>query len=625
VRLDSGATSTDVLTPAECRRFVGGGLEGTRLLLRETEAGYDALGPQAPLLVMSTVVTGHEYVGLARAVFLAKSPLTHGIGECRVEGPFGHALKRSCWDGIVITGRAERPCSLVVDDRGAHLEAADELWGLDTGAATDRLLERHGPDAHVAVIGPAGERGVRYASIETDRTFAAARMGLGAVMGSKQLKSIVVLPGRTPPAPADPDGLAALTRDYAARVLRNDLTRSQAEAPGFGAWPTAGSVLAGYGQGPNYRTSELPDLESVTAEALAERVLVNTGGCPGCPGDCIKTFDNRVDPRAGGLHQEAVAAFALNLGITDLDQVLDLNARCHLWGVDPVSLSFTASLLCEAAEHGLLDSVDLGSHRPAFGDVDGLTALITDIATADPTVAWLGEGVRLVAERLPPAAADMAMHVKGLEMVAFEPRASAGQALAYAVSPLGPRYEIVEHDIDFDPVGGWAHGRELMRTLGLTDWEPMEVLDEERVARTVALIDMWSGMDALGISLFAGPPVRELDLPDLARLVHLVTGWRTSDHEIFTWGRRRWHLMRLFNLREGLSAEDDILPTRFFDTPIDTGRHRGVRLDRKGFRDAVALYYEMVGWDAAGRPTRAALAAANLLDLDLPSEQTKGH
>jgi aldehyde:ferredoxin oxidoreductase len=611
IDLTTGETRTETLTPAHCRTYVGGGLEATRLLLAETKPGYDPLSAPAPLCFMSTAVTGHPAIGLARVIVVAKSPMTGGIGECRVEGPYGHALKATGWDAVIITGRAAHPCYLLIDAGGAHILPAKDIWGTDTGSATDTLEFRHGSDVHCAVIGPAGERGVRYASIETDRTFAAARMGLGAVMGAKNLKGVVLSPDTAPP-PADEAGLAVLTSAYASRIADNDLTRSQQQVPGFGAWPTEGSSLAGYGQGPNYSTSRIVDLGNLTAQALTERIEVSEGGCPGCPGDCIKTFRNAIDNRAGGLHQEAVAAFALNLGLTDPDLVMDLNASCHLWGVDPVSLSFTVSMLCEARQHHLLDGVDLAGHDPVFGDSQALTALMADIATGVAAVSWLGEGVRAAVAHLPVEARHFAMHIKGLEMVSFEPRASAGQALAYAVSPVGPRYEIVEHDIDFDPVGGWRHGLEMMRTLGTLDWEPMETLDDARVARTTMLLDMWSGMDALGVSLFAGPPVRELDLPDLARLIHLVTGWRTSDRELFVWGRRRWHLMRLFNLREGITAEQDTLPDRFFTDPIDDGRHRGIAINREAFDDAVALYYRLVGWDSNGIPTPTALIEVGL-------------
>ncbi|MGH3639142.1 MAG: aldehyde ferredoxin oxidoreductase C-terminal domain-containing protein, partial [Mycobacterium sp.] len=173
-------------------------------------------------------------------------------------------------------------------------------------------------------------------------------------------------------------------------------------------------------------------------------------------------------------------------------------------------------------------------------------------------------------------------------------------------------YEIVEHDIDFDPVDGPANGLAQMPTLGTYDWEPMARLDGARVARTVTLLELWSGLDALGICLFAGPPMRELTQRKVARLVYAVTGWLTSDSEIFLWGRRRWNLMRVYNQREGIGSEADRLPDRFFEEPVDAGRNRGAILDRSEFDESLQLYYELVGWDLRGRPKPSTLLALGI-------------
>jgi aldehyde:ferredoxin oxidoreductase len=609
VDLSSRKVSVEEMTPDERRRYAGGGLMGVRRLLTDTPAGLDPFAPEALLTFWSSVVAGHPAVGLPRCAVVAKSPLTGGIGEARVTGPFGLGLRSAGLDGIVVRGRAEVPVYLLVEDGSARIVEAPELWGTDTGLVTDVLVERHGAGAHVAAIGPAGERLVRFAGIVTERTHPAARMGLGAVMGAKQLKALVVVPG-APSAPHDPGGLAAITAAYAARMSSNPMAATQHDVPGFGGWPFE-AALEGYAGGTNYRTSVLRVLPAGT-EALAARVTRSEGGCPGCPNDCIKVFGNSVDERAGGLDEELIAAFGLGLGITDVDDLLDLNARCHLWGVDPVSLAFTVSFLCEIAERGLLPEGMLPGPAPRFGEAERLVPLLAAIAVRQPGHEWLGEGVQRAAARIGPEVARFALHVKGMEMVSFDPRASTGQALAYAVSPVGPRYDVVEHDIDFDPVDGYSNGLDQMRTLGTTDWEPMAELDEARVGRTAVLLDMWSGLDALCVCLFAGPPIRELTLPAVARLVHAVTGWATSDSEIFLWGRRRLQLMRVYNLREGLTAEGDTLPDRFFEDPVDAGRHRGAVLHRPAFDAAVRQYYELAGWDERGVPRRSTLAALGL-------------
>lgn len=610
IDLETGRSEIEQPTEDEWRRYVGGGLMGVRHLLRHTPAGLDPYDSRARLLFMSSAVTGHPYVGLTRFTVVAKSPMTGGIAEGRASGPFGVALKASGLDGVVVHGRALAPSHLLIDGGRIRLVSSPELWGLDVDETTDRLVQRYGADASVCAIGRSGERLVRFASIISDRTFPAGRMGLGAVMGSKQLKAVVTAGSQTP-ATAAPETLADLTSAYAQRSPGNVLTTEQAVAPGFGAWPLSGDMAGRVGIA-NFTTAAIPDLSFSPAE-LASRLARDTGGCPGCPAECVKTFENQLDTRAGGLDEEFLAGFALGLGIDDLDALLNLNAACHDWGIDPVSLAGVLGFVVEATGRGIVNEDMLGGSRaPSYGGVAALIHLAEEIALRHRGCEWLGEGVARAAKQLTPAAATFALHVKGLELTPFEPRTSAGLALAWAVSPLGPRYEIVEHDIDLDPVDGYPHGLDMMAPLGTLVREPMEVLDSARVARTAALMDLWSGLDAVGFCLFAGPPMRVLSLGDVSAAVAAVTGWQTSDAEILLWGRRRLTLMRLYNLREGIGPDADRLPDRFFSEPIDVGRHRGAVLDRERFDRAVQEYYELAGWDECGRPLPIHLVALGL-------------
>lgn len=214
------------------RRYAGGGLLATRLLLEKTPAGSDPLGPQNLLIFASSVAAGHPAAGLARFTTAAKSPLTGGIGETRTEGPWGSALKGCGADAVVFTGRAEQPVAVVIEAGHAIFHDAADLWGLEVGPTVDALTANLGPAIHVAAIGPAGEQQVRFASIVTDRTYQASRMGMGAVMGAKRLKAVVLREG-VRPAVSDAAALAQLTADFGARMLRNDLSRWQHDPPGF--------------------------------------------------------------------------------------------------------------------------------------------------------------------------------------------------------------------------------------------------------------------------------------------------------------------------------------------------------------------------------------------------------
>lgn len=211
------------------------------------------------------------------------------------------------------------------------------------------------------------------------------------------------------------------------------------------------------------------------------------------------------------------------------------------------------------------------------------------------------------AKRIGGDSARYALHVKGLEMVCFEPRAQTNLALGFAVAPVGPRYDICEHDWDYDVDAGWGHTLRMSLTLGILERIPMEYLGPEKVRNFKALSTLWSGCDALGICLYASAPTRLLSLRTMGDLLAAVTGWETSSAEVMRWGERRLHLMRMYNLREGLTAEDDRLPDRFFDEPIGGGPKTGVRLDRERFAESISSYYEMMGWDRSGVPRPATL------------------
>jgi aldehyde:ferredoxin oxidoreductase len=246
--------------------------------------------------------TGRRALAMTRFTLVAKSPLSGGVAESRVEGPFGPALGDTGYDGIVLTGRAARPCYVLIEDGRPRVLDASDLWGMDTFETTDRLVARYGTRAHVATIGPAGENMVRFASLITDRGYAAARMG--AVFGAKRCKAVVVV-GGTEPDIMDPVTLAGITNGYTSRIAANPLTRTQYEPPGFGAWVAEG--LEGYLGVRNYSTAKARfDFGAADYNAHLTQLA---GGCPGCPQDCMKSFDGSP------LHQQAVAAFAANIFI----------------------------------------------------------------------------------------------------------------------------------------------------------------------------------------------------------------------------------------------------------------------------------------------------------------------
>lgn len=586
-------------TPDETfwRIYGGGGLLATYYLLRETPPGLDAFDPANLLILTSSVVAGHPYAGLARFTAAAKSPLTGGIGETRAEGPFGKALKGSGADAIIVHGTAAAPTTVLVENGVVTFYNAAELWGKTVGQTVDALEAHFGDAIHTAVIGPAGEKRVRFASIVSDRTYGAARHGMGAVMGSKRLKAIVIRGEQLPPV-ADPATCATLTADYAAKMRDNSLTRWQLEPPGFSAWVHLHGIDAALCVH-NYRDSVFAAAEHYRPEAFMQYYQAD-GVCPGCPNNCIKLFtpndSGQVDPRAGGIHQEITGTLGPNCGISDLATIFQANLLCNELGMDPTSLGFTLSMAMECVEQGVLDA------PLHFGDGAALLQTIQAIAARQGVGDLLAEGSKRAAAQIGGAATKYALHVKGLEMVCFEPRTQTNLALGYATAPIGPRYDICEHDWDFDTTVGWDHTLDSSRTLGIVQRIPMHYQGVDKVRNFKALMTIWSAADALDFCIFAVAPTRVLTLEQMAQMLAAVTGWRTSSYEIMRFGERRLHLMRLYNLREGLTAADDTLPDRFFDDPISSGQWAGHRLNRAQFAAAIRTYYRMMGWDAAGVP-----------------------
>jgi aldehyde:ferredoxin oxidoreductase len=314
-----------------------------------------------------------------------------------------------------------------------------------------------------------------------------------------------------------------------------------------------------------------------------------------------------LDLRASAIHQEITGTLGPNIGTTDLGILLRLNNLCNQWGLDPVSLGFTLSFAMEAFENGILIPADTNGLDLRFGNHDAALEMVRRIVYRQGFGDLLAEGSQRAAAEIGKGAERYALHVKGLELVPFEPRSQTNLALGYATAPIGPRYDICEHDWDFDTSVGWDHSLEFARTLGILERIPMEYVGAKKVRNYKGLNNLWSGADALGYCIFAIAPTRVLSLQIMTDMLAAITGWETSSYEILRWGERRNHLMRVYNNREGLTHADDWLPDRFFDDPIGSGAKQGIKLDRQAFQDAIQIYYEMMGWDEQGAPRPATL------------------
>ncbi len=585
------------------RIYAGGGLLAAYYLLHNTPPGIDAYDPANLLIISTSVMSGQPFVGLARFCAAAKSPLTGGIGETHSEGPFGMALKSTGFDALIFHKSASAPLTVMVEDEQVSFHEAGEIWGKPVSKTVDALEAQFGDGIHTAVIGPAGENRVRFASIVTERAYQAARMGIGAVMGSKKLKAIVLRGEKLPPV-ANLDACQALTERYRQTMVESPTTRWQLDPPGFSCWlHSLGADQAVCAH--NYREGSFTGIDQFTPDRFLS-FYRQDGLCPGCPNNCIKFFSPADDPdydaRLGGIHPEIMGTLGPNCGLTDLAAIFKANILCNEYGIDPTSLGFTLSMGMEWAERGL-KVIQTGVGPLRFGKPSELLSAIEQIAYRKGDGDLLAEGCMRAAIKIGGEVTRYAMHVKGMEMTCLEPRSQTNLALAYAVSPTGSQFDVCAADSVYDPQVGLEYAQEALRTLGILEPVPMEYLGSDKVRIFKALSTLYSGANTLDLCLYAITPLRLLSLQDTADLLAAVTGWNTSSYEVMRLGERRMHLMRVYNLREGLTAAADTMPVRFFTEPLNSkGRLAGARLDRNRFGEALRVYYRMMGWDDAGRP-----------------------
>lgn len=614
INLNSKTTEIEKMDENWYRTYAGGGLLGTYFLLRDTPPKIDAYDPENLLIFASSVIAGNDAPGLARYSIVTKSPLSQGIGDTQSEGPWARSLKASGYDALIVKGKADTPVYILIEDGEISILDAKFLWGKDTNETTNLLEERHGKeDVEVATIGEAGENLVRYASIISSRSNHAMRLGVGAVMGSKNVKAIVLKGGKLPKV-YDKLTLEEMKVEFEEIMHTNELSMWQKDAPGFSAWVDLSDDETAY-LGVNNFNENLFTKRANYERNLFLEYYEGDKSCPGCPNDCIKYLNpdpENIPKEVTGIHQEVTGSMGPNIGNENLKLMLESNVLCNLLGLDPVSLGYTISFAMECFENGLISKEDTNGLELNFGDEASILPLVKAIASRQGFGDLLAEGTKRAAEEIGENADQYALHVKGVEMVSFDPRSQTNLGLGYATAPVGPKYTICEHDWDFDLEAGWSHTLEGSRTLGILERIPMNYVGPDKVRNFKGLNNLWSACDALNLAVFASAPTRVYSLNKIAKLVGSVTGWKTSSYEFMRWGERRNQLMRIYNIREGLTKEDDCLPEKFYKEEIKTGRLKGSVIEKEKFQQAIYTYYEMMGWDSDGKPLEGTLYDFNL-------------
>lgn len=585
IDLAAGAGTRVPLAEDVLRRFLGGAGLGAYLLHREAPAGLEPLAPEAPLIFCFSPLVGTPLTTSAKFAVVAKSPLTDRLNDALSSSHFALAGKRTGGDALVITGACAAPSVLVIDDGRVRVEPAGDLWGLPADEAHARLRARLGPRFHTAVIGPAGERRVRYATISHENRHA-GRGGLGAVLGSKKLKAVAVAGSRRVEV-ADPDAVVAAARDLSRRsfgpatakyrelgTVANLLTFNR-----LAALPTR-----------NFQQGTFEGAAALSGEELSAAHRVARRSCAACTIGCEHIY---AAP-GGDVRLEYETLFALGplCGIGDRAPILEAARLCDRLGIDTISAGASIAFAMECAERGLLAAPGL-----RFGNADALLTLLGQIARREGLGDLLAEGTRRAAAAIGGNAADFAPHVKGLEMPGYEPRALQTMALGLAVGSRGADHNRSgAYEVDFSTRADRLHGS--------PDSARLAVETEDRAALLDSLI-LCKFLRGVFTDLFA----------ESADLLARVTGWDVTADELGTTAARIVTAKKLYNVREGWTAAEDTLPRRFLSEGLTDGTDAGATLPRERLQEMIRAYYAARGWDGRGRVPAEMIAALQLTDL----------
>lgn len=590
VDLSSGKIATEEFPENFYRQYLGGeGFIGY-FLLKELPEGVDPLSPANKLIFAAGPLTGVPAGGCGRHSVGGKSPLTGGFGESDAGGYWGAELKMAGFDAVIVEGKAEKPVYLLIQDGQAVIKDARHLWGMKTLECQEAIREELGdPDMKVAQIGPAGEKLVRFANVANDLDAFAGRTGMGAVMGSKNLKAIACR-GHQRVSLADPEAFKSLARwirDNAPVINKSmhDLgtTRVVDSLNGLGGLPTR-----------NFQLGSIEGAGKITGETMRDTILVKRRSCYACPVQCkreVKVDEPyQVDPRYGGPEYETIAALGSDCGITDLKALAKANELVNAYGLDSISCGATIAFAMECFENGLLTKKDTGGIDLRFGNVSAMLEMVAQIAQRQGLGTLLGEGVARAAQKIGAGAAKFALHIKGLELPMHEPRLKQGLGVGYSISPTGADHCHNMHDTMYLTANPML---DELKPLGILEPMPADDLSARKV-RTLVYYSHFMHLLNCTVCCYFVMSLSRVGLVRLTELVRAVTGWNTSLFELMKVAERAVNLARVFNLREGFTARDDNMPERFF-TPHGSGPLE-VALDPEAFQKAKLMYYEMMGW-----------------------------
>ncbi len=612
------------------RHYAGGSLMGLYYLWKNTPKGADPLSPENTLTFALSAPTGLPVSGQSRCTVTCKSPSSGGAADSQAGGFWPAELKYAGFDAIVVKGASDKPVYLWIKDGEAELRDASHLWGKPTLEVDDTLKEEIGDKRiEIAQIGISGEKLANFAAIMNMSNRAWGRTGVGAVMGSKKLKAIVVR-GTQKVVPGDKSAVAALSKKGAKALPGSDMES-------FGRYGTAETVMANHGGGGlptrNWDAGAFEGAEAISGERLYDELLRGAeegkqdkqgrDTCYACIIRCKRVVEseyrnNNLIPEYGGPEYETIATFGSYCGVDDLHAVTYANQLCNEYGVDTISCGATLSWAMECFEQEVINIEETDGIELRYGNAEAMIAMLKKTLNREGFGDILADGSAKAADRLGKGH-EYLLTIKGQELPAHMPHVKRSLGVIYATNPFGADHQSSEHDPMYHPklyAGNdeWPGYKVFLNQIGLNKPQPTKVLNEEKVEFALKTQYTYSAADTVSVCQFVYGPGWQLYGPqDMADLMSASTGWDVSVEEIQEIGRRRLNMMRAYNAREGLTRDQDTLPKKLFKKALEGGRSDGILLENEELQAGLDMYYAQAGWDVAdGTPTRPTLEGVGL-------------
>lgn len=590
IDLSKGKTKDRAISEEIFEKYLGGRGLGARLLFDMLPARTDPLSPENILFFLTGPLTGTKVPGSSKFVVITKSPLTGAWCDSYSSGKLPIELKKLGYDGMIIRGKSNHPCYLKIDDSGVHIKGAGSIWGKDS-FETDRILkETEGdPSAGITSIGPAGEKLCRFACINSELYRQAARGGVGAVMGSKNLKAIVIK-GKGRVHQHDRKKLVELNKKNYQRSLKSEVAKARMK---YGTPLTlnithAGGILPtkNFQFGTWEKALKKIDAEGVYKSRISRKACIS---CFTPCGMVTRASNGKYQgSTVEGPEYETLSILGSNLLIDSLPEIIQANVLCDKLGLDTISAGGVIGFTMECFERGLISSAQTEDLDIRFGNGEASLAAIEMIAMRRGLGDILAEGVRNIAKHIGGGSDRFAMHVKGMEFPGYEPRGAFGSALSYAVSPRGACHR-----------RAWPPAKEI-----LGEYAPYTV--EGKAEMVKELYDENCILHSLLVCDFQSKFI-PLSLEDYGQYFQAVTGEEISKEDFLSTAERIETLIRMFNLREGFTRKDDTLPHRTLYEPLPDGPAKGQCIGDENLDRMIDEYYASRGWDSSGIPTEKTL------------------